>query len=350
MSILVFPFRVLVLALVCFLAGCKLVIMVDSGGNVTSGAGQGCNGPAVCEITIVDTDYTATFTAEANPGYEFVRWQDGSAFLCPNSTERDCVVSIADTPYAGTIVASLTAGRISPIFRETEVDSDGDGTRDTEDPDDDNDGIDDEFDECRLDAPADLPNGCPDSDADGVADKDDECPALGGPVVDVFGCPGLPIGAGDIVAVDGAEWAQPDLFGGVTWDEANLNCPGGPCAPNTVINGHQVGGWNWASVDEANALINYYQGGDILGPGPDSFTHVPGTDLALPAMLADGFRVTSESQGYVMAFTSTRETSGLFRGYRGVLHPQSFSIKTYSTLPKSDTATSALWYGLWLYR
>ena len=52
--------------LMALLSGCKLAVMVSSGGYVQSLSGtQNCHGPNYCEIDISEADFSETFTAVA---------------------------------------------------------------------------------------------------------------------------------------------------------------------------------------------------------------------------------------------------------------------------------------------
>ncbi|MEM9255333.1 MAG: hypothetical protein AAGA91_07790 [Pseudomonadota bacterium] len=102
----------------------------------------------------------------------------------------------------------------------------------------------------------------------------------------------MPIGSDDIVVVDGREWAQVDLFTNLSWFSMNQVCPGGSCGDG-ALNGYEMTGWRWSSLEETNALFNYYlteqgySGEDLLGPGADSFS------VDFPGLLGDtGFRAT----------------------------------------------------------
>lgn len=107
-----------------------------------------------------------------------------------------------------------------------------------------------------------------DDDSDGVFDSDDVCPLL--PHGD---CP-EPIT--DTVLVDGREWAQVDLFTNLSWVELSAACPDGACLPGAVLNGRDMTGWTWASAAQLNRLINYYLGAAELGLGPDQLETTPG--------------------------------------------------------------------------
>lgn len=89
----------------------------------------------------------------------------------------------------------------------------------------------------------------------------------------------------DTLFVNGKEWAQVDLFAGLSWDNINAVCPEGICIG--VLNDYDMSGWTWASVNDVNALFNYYIGNDEMGPGPDRFfIDFPTSD----AIFSDGWR------------------------------------------------------------
>lgn len=124
------------------LTGCKLAIIVGEGGEVTSLSGNNdCAGPNYCIVDITNENFSETFTAIAEPGYEFVKWQDGDGFQCANSTSTSCTVTINGNQYAAAIVASFETGSIRPVFFNVGIDTDGDGLRNSIDDDDDNDGV-----------------------------------------------------------------------------------------------------------------------------------------------------------------------------------------------------------------
>lgn len=129
-------------ALGLVLTGCKLAIIVGEGGEVTSLSGNNdCTGPNYCIVEVTSETFTETFTAIAEPGYEFVKWQDGEGFQCAGSTSTSCTVSISGNPYAEAIVASFETASLRPVFLNVGIDTDGDGLRNSIDPDDDNDGV-----------------------------------------------------------------------------------------------------------------------------------------------------------------------------------------------------------------
>lgn len=74
----------------------------------------------------------------------------------------------------------------------------------------------------------------------------------------------------DIIAVDGKEWLQPDLFTNLSWNDINAVCPEGACTGD--LNGHDMTGWTWASDEDMWELFNYYIGADVLGPAFNFYT------------------------------------------------------------------------------
>jgi hypothetical protein len=102
----------------------------------------------------------------------------------------------------------------------------------------------------------------------------------------------------DIITVGGKEWLQPNLFTKPSWNDINAVCPAGVCRGE--LNGIDMTGWTWASVDDVNALFNYYIGTEELGPGPGGFTEAD-SDWA-PAFFSDGWlRTNMGEQPYLKA-------------------------------------------------
>lgn len=101
------------------LGGCKLFVTVGEGGSITGTGGNDCSGNSVCEIDITDTSFSESFTAIPATGYVFLRWEEGDAFLCGNSTSTTCALSNAG--FSGNtaieaIIATDRAFAIRPIF------------------------------------------------------------------------------------------------------------------------------------------------------------------------------------------------------------------------------------------
>ena len=98
----------------------------------------------------------------------------------------------------------------------------------------------------------------------------------------------------DVVTVDGKQWLQPSFFENVSWGDINAICPGGPCTVGGILNGHDMTGWTWASMDDLNSLFNYYLGAELLGPGPGASGYSgrePGLNQNWPSQFfSDGWR------------------------------------------------------------
>lgn len=128
------------------LTGCKLAVIVTSGGDVQSSSGtRNCAGGNVCEFNINSDDFNETFTAIPRPGYEFEKWQAGKDFNCADSTDPVCVISNVGVGAIGEAVLNVLAGDkidyAMPRFVFVGIDTDGDGIKNHLDDDDDNDGV-----------------------------------------------------------------------------------------------------------------------------------------------------------------------------------------------------------------
>lgn len=75
----------------------------------------------------------------------------------------------------------------------------------------------------------------------------------------------------DIIEVGGKEWLQPILFLDLAWNDIDDVCPHDTGVCSGLLNGYDVTGWKWASVNDVNDLFNYYLGSELLGSGPDGF-------------------------------------------------------------------------------
>jgi hypothetical protein len=228
------------IAVISLVASCKLAVMVSPGGNVYSELGtSNCEGPDYCEFDITDPSFSETFTAVPRPGFTFDKWQGGEGFICGNSTDPVCTLTLPGGAGGSAVVASGQIGSIRPLFSgPSDLDTDGDGVVNMLDPDD---------------------------DGDGYLDDGDQCP-LDGPDWDGLGCPYIP--DGETVLVSGKRWAQPELFSWATWHDVSAVCP----APAGICSGklgdYDVTDWIWASGDDVTGLLNAFLG-TSLGAVPD---------------------------------------------------------------------------------
>ena len=105
----------------------------------------------------------------------------------------------------------------------------------------------------------------------------------------------------DIVIANGIEWLQPVLFTNLSWNDVNAACPDGDCSG--LLNGYDVTGWSWASVNEIRELFNNYialdqTGRSPLGPAPDAYVEIS-RSKSMAAFLSDGWRITDENTGVI---------------------------------------------------
>lgn len=127
--------RIITLTLiVLFLSGCKLAVLLVEGGEVQSiGSGTCMTSPtvpqtgAVCIHDVPDSTYAETFTAVADTGWEFVKWNSGGGFICANSTIPSCTLTMV--PWAGVsgfdaaIAADVTI-YLMPVFERVAAEFD----------------------------------------------------------------------------------------------------------------------------------------------------------------------------------------------------------------------------------
>jgi len=107
----------LLLMAAVLLAGCRVGVSVFEGGDVLSASGErNCFEGNNCEFTVDSALFAETFTAQPRHGFVFTRWRDGAGFLCGNSTNPSCTVSLVGKPNAGLIVASDEMGILVPEF------------------------------------------------------------------------------------------------------------------------------------------------------------------------------------------------------------------------------------------
>lgn len=115
-------------SVITVLPACKLALIVVEGGYVTGSNGGGCQVQvpqlwgSACLQKINDTDYSNTFTAVPDPGWQFVKWYSGPGFLCGGSNNPGCAVSTVGTEGNATaeaIIASDSTVYLMPIFART---------------------------------------------------------------------------------------------------------------------------------------------------------------------------------------------------------------------------------------
>jgi hypothetical protein len=161
--------------------------------------------------------------------------------------------------------------------------------------------------------------------------------------------------APDIITVDGKEWYQPYLFLTLSWNDINSVCPAGKCAG--MLNGHDMAGWTWASIEDVNALFNYYIGSEVLGPGPDGIINPGGDSAWAPAFYSDRWRFThgpSSNRGSRAVYANMRDLPELGKSYIGGIYDDihdgvGVNDGVYTT-GRHRPAIGSPYVGGWFYR
>jgi len=265
---------------------CSHPIEIEGQGDVRSASGaRNCSleqytaADPACSKNYAIGAYQETYYPQPRAGWKFDHW----ATYCTTATppNYECSFNIPAEQvkkFWGQTMPTLTAVFVTQcgdgIMAGIEQCDDGnvnngDGCEAscTLTPDADEDGVPDLTDNCPYAPNSDQANfngdgegdACDDSDGDGVFDASDDC---------ALDPNNLCIIADDIVTVNGREWAQPDLFTGLSWYEINQRCPiaeGGVCKKafyeEDRLKGYDMEGWVWASMDDVNGLFNYFLAG-----------------------------------------------------------------------------------------
>jgi hypothetical protein len=110
----------------------------------------------------------------------------------------------------------------------------------------------------------------------------------------------------DTVTFNGIVWAQADLFPNISANEMNAVCPRPEGLCSGFLNGYDVNGWMWASVEDISDLLVSLGGPPLTYP-PTYHDGGTGSDWA-PAFFDLGFRSNFESAGRAhIALTSTSD-------------------------------------------
>ncbi len=72
--------------------------------------------------------------------------------------------------------------------------------------------------------------------------------------------------------INSTEWYHPAELRNYSYDDfaSICNVANGQCS-GSLAGGENLTGWIWASVDDVNALFNYFIGSAELGPGPSEY-------------------------------------------------------------------------------
>jgi len=149
-----------------------------------------------------------------------------------------------------------------------------------------------------------------------------------------------------IVDVDGREWLQPSNFVSLSWNDINAICPGGACSGS--LGGQHLTGWTWASLNDVNALFNWFIGSDALGPGPGQLFELDSTWA--PAFFARfSPTATGGDNRQVNAWTATSATGSDAYWTQIVDFREGTEDRARTNLTRGK-ARSAADFGAWFYR
>lgn len=149
----------------------------------------------------------------------------------------------------------------------------------------------------------------------------------------------------DTVIVDGKEWAQVEFFAPALWADINAVCPGGACTNGGTLQGYDMTGWTWATINDVNSLFNHYIGSPELGPGPDEYFGSP-SDFAF-TFFTDGWNAVYGDQGFGPTTSGLVQDSSTTIAFMNFVEDLGFSIANTNT----DIDDPAIYsWGGWFYR
>lgn len=109
------------LSVLLLLTGCKLVVIVPSGGEVSSSSGDyHCTESTKCSFDVADLDFLEVFVPHAAPGYRFAGWRSAKRTLC-GGQENSCEIAsagLASHPALLQLLESDEEFYLEPIFEQ----------------------------------------------------------------------------------------------------------------------------------------------------------------------------------------------------------------------------------------
>jgi hypothetical protein len=304
-----------ILVALLFIQACSHPIEIEGQGDVTSASGdRNCSleqftaADPVCSKNYVIGAYQETYYAKARAGWQFDHWVTYCTTAAPPNYECSFNTPAEQVgKFWGQTMPSLKAV-FTPI---PAVDTDGDGLNDDVDP-----------------CPANPTNPCK-----VIADTDT---------------------VKSISPVYDKEWAQPDLFTNLSWNDINAACPvseGGVCRFDATLNEYDVSGWTWGTVADVNGLINVYIAPMEFGTAPQGIAEVnslwgpvfftPATGFRSLSSLVDGTRFIdawiAQSDGYFGYL-------GRFKDQSDVTLPDSMSTAWAAAVTQTEDDMAAFLY------
>ncbi|MEK0274926.1 CARDB domain-containing protein [Vibrio vulnificus] len=157
----------------------------------------------------------------------------------------------------------------------------------------------------------------------------------------------------NFVTIDGKNWAQPADFVNLSWNDINSVCPeaiGGVCGAGQ-LNGIDMSGWVWASINEVGDLFI----SPVFGI-PDAVLiendgRVQEVDSTWAPLFLSYFNTTTSDSSYIHAVTGwTRTKVSSSVAYRGLVYqhlrgsPDSAETNLQTLLGDRSTSSGAWFY------
>lgn len=111
--------RLIAIAFVLLLNGCRIVVITPDTGSVTTIDSGNCPPGTRCTLDVYDIHFTDSFSAVPNPGYEFVGWKKRDKGLCGGNV-GPCELSTGDMAGNDALLSVLESDEefyLEPVFR-----------------------------------------------------------------------------------------------------------------------------------------------------------------------------------------------------------------------------------------
>ena len=157
----------------------------------------------------------------------------------------------------------------------------------------------------------------------------------------------------DVVVVGSQQWAQVNLFTNNSWNEINTQCPSGVCGALSKVNGWDLIGWTWASIDSVQELFNSYTARTDVAP----FSYGEIESAWAPLFLSHfGATTANERRGMVRGWSSTPSAAirpGRPRAYSPVMR-DAFGVQVFpdaaTTAGSNGVVSASGTFGAWMVR
>jgi PEP-CTERM motif-containing protein len=148
----------------------------------------------------------------------------------------------------------------------------------------------------------------------------------------------------DTVIVGTQEWAQVDLFTNVSWATLNSQCPGGVCSLASTVNGYDLNGWTWASVQDVQTMFDVFTGQST--PAPTRYIELDSTWAPLMFSLFNPTEVSTSGVLSLRGYSSTPWVGNSV--YTPLVRDRSSYDETYSENTNGNAGADII--GAWFLR